>query len=242
MDYPGRNSRQACQTQEAAHRLTLQEGWAGAGMPSGGESAGAYGSLPQQIQHGAVFTVDPQHAADLLHLREDVVELGVADHKGVIGQIALEGSYPGCGHFPQLGAGVLIPVAYGHMEAVVTGAVPVGPAVPHIQGLLQAATLVLSGEIQDGGGAPGYGCRRAGLEAVGGDGAGHGHLQMGVGVDEAGKDQAAGGVHHPVARELRGDAAYLLPLYEYVGNLQPSGGDEGAAFYHGTHISPGRRL
>ena len=64
---------------------------------------------------------------------------------------------------------------------------------------------------------------------------------MGVGVDEAGEQQAAGHVHHlgiRVRLQLPANADDLLIFNQQVGPLHPGTGDHRAAFQQFFHRTP----
>ena len=70
------------------------------------------------------------------------------------------------------------------------------------------------------------------LEAVG---AHEGHFEVGVRVDAAGHDVAAGGVEHLVALEVLADRRDDAAVDQHVGLVGQVGGDDGAALDHGGH-------
>ena len=75
----------------------------------------------------------------------------------------------------------------------------------------------------------------AGFEIVGGIGAHEGHLEVGMRVDAAGHDVAAGGVEDAVALEAGADGGDLAVLDGDVGLVGEVGGDDGAVADDGGH-------
>ena len=83
---------------------------------------------------------------------------------------------------------------------------------PGVQGAGQGVPPVLGGKVHDHRGAPRQGRPGAGGEVIGGlVGQAGVHLEVGVGVNEAGEDELAPGVNHPVGLQ--------------VGQVAPQGSD-----------------
>ena len=145
----------------------------------------------------AVFTVTAHHGPLRRRGLQDLIDDPVGEAQVVVGHVDLVGGDTGGGHVLQLGLDAGVPVLDGHVEAVVAAGHPVGPAVPGLQGGGQGAAPLALGEVQHRGGAPGQGGHGAGPPVVGGlVGQALVHLEVGVGVDEAGEDQLPGGVRH----------------------------------------------
>ena len=75
---------------------------------------------------------------------------------------------------------------------------------------------------------PDKGRARAALEIVGRIGAHEGHFEMGVRIDAAGHDVAAGGVELVIAMQVLADGDDLAVLDQHVGLPGAVGGDDGA--------------
>ena len=195
VDHIHRIARLLGQGQPAVHRLGLHNGGVGQGMAGGGELARRLQLGNGGVDEVAVFTVAAHNAALLAHSLDDLVGHLVRNADIGIGQIDLVGGDPLGGHLGNFGDNAGVPVLDGHMEAVVTAGVAVGPGVPLIQGGLEGIPPHRLGKVQHAGGAAGQSRPGAALPVVGGlpDGA-LVHLKMGVGVDKAGEDQLPGGV------------------------------------------------
>ena len=103
---------------------------------------------------------------------------------------------------------------------------------------MQALALVGAGKVDDGGGAAPERGAAAGVKVVGGGGAGHVQVKMGVGVDKAGEQQAAGHVDHLVgAADPASHLEDLLPLQQHVRPLHAAAGDHAAALEQSFHAS-----
>jgi hypothetical protein len=93
-------------------------------------------------------------------------------------------------------------------------------------------------EIDHHGGAAGNGRARAALEIVGGIGAHEGHFEMGVRIDAARHDIAAGGVEFVVAVQIGADGHDPAVLHEHVGLPRAVGGYDGAVPDDFRHFVP----
>ena len=124
------------------------------------------------------------------------------------------------------------------MEAVVAEGLSPGLLPPAGKARGQGLPLVGAGEVDDGGGAPPEGRPTARGKAVGGDGARHLQIKVGVGIDEAGEEDAAAHVDDPV--RLRPEAPaqgdHLLPLHQQVRPPDAPAGNHAAALEQCAHM------
>ena len=183
----------------------------GAGDPLGLELGGP------GVDDAAVFAVYPHQPPQGLEGGENVIELPVGDLVAV-GEIELEGADPFPEHLRQLHPDVRPPFRDGHMEAVITAALPVRLVVPVLEALGQGLPLLLCGEVHNAGGASQNGGLGARLKVVGGDGAADGQVHMGVGVDHAGQHQQPLGIHHlrPQGGEISAHAEDFFSLQQQI--------------------------
>ena len=124
------------------------------------------------------------------------------------------------------------------MEAIVAEGLPPGLLPPAGQPAGQGLPLIGAGEVDDGGGAPPEGRPASRGEAVGGDGACHLQVEVGVGVDEAGEEDAALHVDDPVGLGLEPPAqrGHLLPLHQQVRPPDALARGHAAAFEQCAHV------
>ena len=229
MDDPRGRARQLSQPQEAADRLALDDGGAGARVPRRAGMTGGSRLRAQTVEHRAVFTVYAQNTSDLAHFAEQIVHFGVGEHERVIGVVRLERGHARVRHLVQLAAGVLVPVGDRHVEAVVAGAAAVRPAVPDREGLRQRAALVLGGKVDEQGRAAQQSGLRAGAEVIRRHRARDRHIEMGVAVDETREHQTARRVQNGVAREIRSLGRDPPVLQQQVGAALARAVDQRAA-------------
>ncbi len=123
------------------------------------------------------------------------------------------------------------------MEAVVTGRPALRLLPPAGQAIGQGLPLFRGGEINDRGGAAPQGRPAAGGEVVGGNGARHMEIKVGVAVNKAGKEQRPGTVYHPGVPlgQGRPHRGHPLPLQQYVQTPAALAGDNRAALQQGIH-------
>ena len=224
--------------QPAVHRLGLHRRGAGPGMGGGAQASGCLLRPDARVDQVAVFTVAAQHAPFPAHRLDHLVGCGVAQAQVVIGQIDLVGGHPRGGHVPELGADAGVPVLDGHVEAVVTAGFSVRPAVPGLQRGGQRAAPLRLGKVQHGGGAPRQSGPGAGEPVVRRlVGQALVHLEVGVGVDQAGKHQLPGGVQHPAVPRGQGGAELddLVPVHPQIGPLRAVRQDQDAVLNQNRH-------
>ena len=132
---------------------------------------------------------------------------------------------------------LLAPPGDRHVEGIVAAGLA-GLVVPHLQRFEQRLLRRRQAEIDHHGRAAGKRRARAALEIVGRIGAHEGHFEMGVRVDAARHDVAAGGVELVVAVQVRADADDLAVLEQHVGLPGAVGGDDGAVLDDFGHSVP----
>ena len=223
--------------QQPADRFRLQIGGAGDGMRAGAQLAAVFPLGDHAVDDAGVLTVDAADAAQAPQLLQRPVHVPVADHHGGIGHIHFKRGDALGEHIRQLRPDALVPVVDGHVEAVVAEGPAIGLLVPQLQAVVEGLALVGTGEVDDGGGAAPQRRAAAGIKIVGGGGAGHIQVKVGVGVNEAGEQQTAGHVLHRVGGvgETAADPEDLLPVHQHVSPLHTAAGDHGAAFEQCFH-------
>ena len=186
----------------------------------------------QCVDHAAVLAVDAADAALFPQLFQDPVHGLVPDHHGGIGHIHLEGGDTGGVHVVDLPLDVSVPVVDGHVEAVIADALAVSFLVPEFQPVAQGFALVGAGVVDNSGGAAVEGSQRTAGKVVGGGGAGHVQIEVGVGVDKAGEHQLAGDIDDPglgLGSDGAGDLYDLFAVHQYVGLFGALAGHHRAA-------------
>jgi hypothetical protein len=168
------------------------------------EHAGAargQGLTAQGGDGAAVLGVDGDHAAAPLRHREDVEDDVVVDLERLgVGHVELErGDAPldalrhdALRH--RLGEGHV----HGHVDRR-----RLGPALPVLQPLDRVAATLRGDVLDDGRGAPDGGGDGAGVEVVARPDGTEREVEVGVGVDAPGDDEAARGVDHLLAGQGR---------------------------------------
>ena len=209
-------------------------------MGAGGHAPRRPCRADQLPDHSVVLAVDTGDAPRLLQPQQGAVHLPLADHHGGVGHIHFKGGDPLLRHLPDLPADALVPVVYGHMEAVVAGGAAFRLLPPARQPRRQRLPLVRGGEVDHRGGAPPEGRPAAGGKVVGGDGAPYLQIKMGVAVDEAGEEQLPRAVHHPPlpGAQIRPHGGDLLPLQQYVQALRAPSRDHVPAPQQNAHLAP----
>ena len=185
----------------------------------------------QRVDHPGIFAVDAGDAAQLFQLLQGAENVLVADHHGRVGQVHLKRRNALLKHFGQLRDDLLVPVVYGHVEAVVAGGAAVGLLVPQVKAVLQSLAFVRAGKVDDHGRAAAQCGAAAGAEVVGGRCVADIQIKVCVRVDEAGEKQLAGNVDDLRIRagKPRRDGGDLLAVNEDVGGLTAGCVDDGAA-------------
>ena len=187
-----------------------------------------------------VLTVDAHQSLRLPQPHKGAEHVPLRQHHGGVGHVHFEGGEALVHHLPHLPGDILVPVVDGHVEAVVTGALPLRFPPPPGQTGGKGLPLVRRGEVDDRGGAPPEGGPAAGGEVVGGDGARHLQVKVGVRVDEPGKEQPPGAVHRlgVSGGEVFSHGGNPLPLQQHVQPRHAPAGDHAAASKQGFHSSP----
>ena len=223
--------------QQAGDRLRLQIGRPGQGMAGRGELPAVFPLGDHAVDDPGVLAVDAADAAQGFQLLQRPVHIPVAHHHGGIGHVHFERGDALGEHIRQFRPDGLVPVVDGHVEAVVAEGPSVGLLVPQVQAIMQALALVGAGEVDDGGGAAPERRPAAGVEIIRRGGVAHIQVKVGVGVDEAGEQQAPGHIHHPVDVRFQIFPRFhdFLIFYQQVGPLRPRAGDHRAAFEQRTH-------
>ena len=224
--------------EEPGHGLRLQIGRPGQGVAGGGQLARRLFPGDEGVNDPGVLAVDAADSPQGLQLLQSGVEVPVFQQHGGVSHVHFEGGDALVKHLGQLGPDAFVPVVNGHVKAVVAKGLPPGLFPPALQAGGQGLPLVGAGEIDDGGGAPPKGGPAAGGEAVGGDGAGDLQVEVGVGVDKAGKEDAAGHVDDPVGAVLESPAQGedLFALHQQVGPVDALAGGDAAAFEQCAHL------
>ena len=144
---------------------------------------------------------------------------------------------------PSISARVdVVDVAHDHVEAVVGDGVALGLGVPGIEPLAQRLALPLDREVDDRGRPAERGRARAGLECVLGERPAERQLHVGMDVDPARDDVAAGRVDglvggHTGRGEVGPDLRDGLAIDEDVSAVRPVGGDDRAVGDERAHRS-----
>jgi hypothetical protein len=116
---------------------------------------------------------------------------------------------------------------------------------PCVQRRAQGLSLVLNGEVDDGGSAA-KSCRaRSGFEIVGAGGAAEGHVEMSVNVNAAGQDIFVARVENAAGilpRKLFRDRYHLAIGNRYVGGVGVRSGDDGAIGNDGVECHSSSKL
>ena len=162
--------------------------------------------------------MDVDQRADLLGLLEDLVEHAVL-HAEIIDHEDFEGGNAEIDGFLHGVQQVAVDVLHTHVESIVDSSLGSAQGVSALDGVHHVLVKVLQNIVEDGGGAAAGGGPGAGEVAVSGDGAAKGHGQVSMGVDSAGQDQLAGGVHHigaAVGGQIRADGGDLAVLHRKV--------------------------
>ncbi len=209
-------------------------------MAGGGQLPGGFFLGNQGVDDPGVLTVNAADAPQGLQLLQGEVEVPVPQQHGGIGHVHLERRNALGEHLRQLRPDALVPVVDGHVEAVVAEGLSHGLLPPAGKAGGQGLPLVGAGEVNDGGGSPPEGRPASRGEAVGGDGARHLQVEVGVGVDEAGEKDAASHVDDPVRLRLEPPAQgdHLLPLHQQVRPTDALAGDNAAALKECAHRYP----
>ncbi len=220
------------------HRLRLQIRRAGLRMAGGGQLPQGLFLRDHAVNHPGVFAVDAADAPQGLQLLQRPVEVPVPQQHGGVGHVHFKRGDALGEHGGQLRPDALVPVVDGHMEAVVAEGLSHGLLPPAAQAGGQGLPLVGAGEVDDGGGASPERRPASRGEAVGGDGARHLQVEMGVGVDEAGEEDAARHVDDPVRLrpEPPAQGDHLLPLHQQVRPPDALAGNYAAALEQCAHI------
>ena len=102
---------------------------------------------------------------------------------------------------------------------------------------MQRLTLVGAGKVDDGGGAAPQRRPGAAGKVIRRGGVAHVQIEMGVGIDEAGKQQHPGHVHHLCADggNIAADIEDLLALHQDIGPAGALAGDHGTALEQQSH-------
>jgi hypothetical protein len=211
--------------------LALDLGRAGIGVALGAVIACRQQAGLQIGDHIAVLGMDERQGAQFGAALERGEHLVVVDHQGaLVGHEMLEGvDALLLHHLLHLVEDLLAPPGDGHVVGVIaTGTA--GLVVPHPQRIDQALIGCGQREVDHHGGSARERGAGAGLEIIGRVGAHEGHLQMGMRIDAAGHDIAAGGVELGVADEVGADGGDLAALDQHVGLVGQVGGDDGAVF------------
>ena len=177
---------------------------------------------------GSVFTCLPERA-----IERAVVDV---EHAG-IGHEQLVGGDTLVSELAHLGQALVWHVGDDHVERVIDGGLAVGLGVPRVEALDGALALGLNREVDDARGAAPR-CRPgAGLEVIGRDGAPEGHIEVRMGVDAAGNDQAVFGVEDGVGVhvEVFSDEGDFFIFDVDVGEIVVGGGDDVAVFDEYAH-------
>ena len=225
-------------TQQPADGLGFQARGTGQGMGGGRELPGSLPLGDHAIDDAGVLTVESGNAAQAPQLFQCPVNVPVADHHGWIGEIHFKRGDAGGEHVRKFCADGFIPVVDGHVEAVIAESPPVGLSMPEVQSVAEGFALVGTGEVDDGGGAAPQGRPAAGVKVIGGGGTGHIQIEMGVSVDKAGEEQAAGDIDHLglAAIQLSPHLNDFFAVNTHVGPVHTGAGDHGAAFEQCLHI------
>jgi hypothetical protein len=159
-----------------------------------------------------------------------------------VGQVELEGGdalVPGqAGH---LGERRLPDLANGHVEAVVDGRLALGLPPPRLEGGEERLAGLRGREVDDRGRAAERGGTGARLEVVGRGDLSGSHIEVGVGVDPAGKDETARGVEHRVRGQAQAlaDEGDLPPVHVEVGLVAVRRRDDAPVTDQGgRHLGP----
>ena len=205
--------------QQTAHGLRLQKVRPRPGMAAHAALlTGGLLLLNEGVDDPGVLAVYAADAALFLQLLQSLVHQLVADHHGRVRHVHLEGGDALGVHVVNLAFDGVVPVVDGHVEAVVAGAPAVRFLMPQPQTVVERLALVGAGEIHHRGGAAPQRRPGAGGEVVRRGGIAHIQIKMGVGVDEAGHQQHAGGVHHLriVHMDVAGHTPDLLAVHQHI--------------------------
>ena len=206
------------------------------GWEAGDSSPAAFRSAITAVDDAGVLTVEAGDAAQALQLLQGPVDVPVTDHHGRVGEIHLEGGDALGEHVRQLRPDGLVPVVDGHVEAVVAEGPAVCLLMPQVQPVVQGLPLVGAGKVDDRGGAAPEGRPGAGIEVIRRGGVRHIQVKVGVGVDKAGEEEAAGHVHRPVrCLEVPPDLQDLLAIHQHVHAPLAGPGDHRAALQQSLH-------
>ena len=102
---------------------------------------------------------------------------------------------------------------------------------------MQRLALVGAGKVDDGGGAAPQRRPGAAGKVIRRGGVAHVQIEMGVGIDKAGKQQHPGHVHHLCADggNIAADIEDLLALHQDIGPAGALAGDHGTALEQQSH-------
>ena len=210
------------QADDPVGRLALEDGLPRKAVTDRIGRAGRDGLGRDDVDGHPVLGVhhdQPAVPGRLLHRPEDRAVVAVED--AGIGREQLE-VRDALGDQPvHLGEGRVVDVAHDHVEAVVGDGVALGLGVPRIEALAQRLALPLDREVDDRGRPAERGSARPGLERVLGERAAERQLHVGMDVDPARDDVAAGRVDglvrgHPARREVGTDLRDRLAVDEEV--------------------------
>src|SRR6267154_50067 len=195
------------------------------------------GLLDDDVDGAAVFRVHADEAAVLSCLPHGLKDGGVIEHEDAgVGHKELEAGDAFANELAHLFELRRAEIGDDAVEGVVGDGFVVGFLHPGIESMAEGLAFVLNGEVDEGGGASESGGDGAGLEIVGAGSTAKGHVQVGVDVDAAGDDQAAGGVHDTrgvLRGKLRGDGGDFVAVDADVGEGRVGGGYDGAVADYG---------
>ena len=201
-------------------------------MAGGGQFSGGLLFRDHAVDNPRVLAVDAADASQGFQFFQGPVEVPVPQEHGGVGHVHFKRGDTLGEHVGKLPADVFVPVVDGHVEAVIAEGLPCRLFPPALQSAGEGFALVGAGEVNDGSGTAPESGAASGGEAVGGDGAGDLQVKVGVGVDEAGKEDAAGDVHHPVGLLLESpsDGGDFFVPHQDIGPPDALSGGHGAAF------------
>ena len=184
----------------------------------------------------AVLGVNERHGAEFGAAHEGREHLLVVDHqRALVGHEMLEGRHPVGDHLGHLLAHRVRPIGDAHVIGVV-GRGAFGALVPVLQRLHQRLVAAGNAEVGDHRRAAGERRPGAALVIVGRIGSHEGHVEMGVGIDAARHDVAAGGVDRAVASEAIADRLDPLTLDQHVRLVAAVRRDDGSTSDDERHV------